>query len=138
MAKFYIATSLSRHKEHNLVRDFLLENGHEITYDWTLHGSQKHTSFERLKQIGDYQVTAIRDADAVIVLLPGGKGTHTEFGMALALKKPIFMHSESAEPFVLGDEICAFYCCEPLTKHCGSLHSSLDKIENFLSDLVIA
>jgi hypothetical protein len=30
----------------------------------------------------------VRDADVLIVLLPGGYGTHVEIGAALALEKP--------------------------------------------------
>lgn len=128
MIKYYIATRLSRHKEHNIVRDALNEMNHKITYDWTIHGSQKHVSLGRLEEVGEAQVEAIREADVVIVLLPGGAGTHTEFGIALGLNKKIIIHSESSEFFQLGDKACAFYFCK-------NLHQVQSDIEEFASKL---
>lgn len=37
------------------------------------------------------------DADYVIILLPGGKGSHVELGMAIALQKQIFLYSPNGE-----------------------------------------
>ena len=33
------------------------------------------------------------EADVLIVLLPGGHGTHVEIGAALALGKPVILHA---------------------------------------------
>lgn len=109
---FYIATGLTRIKEHNLVRDALLAKDWKITYDWTSHGSVKKTSFNRLKDVGFKMAKGIFDADVVIVLLPGGRGTHTELGMAIAKNKRIFIHAESSDYFSLCDETIAFYHLE--------------------------
>ena len=35
----------------------------------------------------------MRRADVLIVLLPGGYGTHVEIGAALALSKPVILHA---------------------------------------------
>ena len=35
----------------------------------------------------------MRDADVLVVLLPGGYGTHVEIGAALALGKPVILHA---------------------------------------------
>ncbi len=48
---FYIATSLSRIPDHHLVRNHLSTYDHQITYDWTLHGSVKSVSKERLREV---------------------------------------------------------------------------------------
>lgn len=109
MARFYIATKLERAKDHNVVRDFLIENGHEITYDWTTHGSMKRTSSEKLGYVGQAMIDAIVEADFVVVLLPGGRGTHIEFGAALAAKRPLFVHSEDGEVFLPTEKTNAFY-----------------------------
>lgn len=134
MSKFYIATSLKRMKEHNLVRDHLIQNGHEITYDWTFHGSQKYTSLERLAEIGKLQKQAVKHADVVVVLLPGGKGTHAELGMALGFGKPILLHSETSTSFALGEEICSFYCCSGVTQLVNLLPDVLNEIELFVQN----
>ena len=36
-------------------------------------------------------------SDVVIILLPGGKGTHVELGIAIALGKNIFLYSPNDE-----------------------------------------
>jgi hypothetical protein len=116
MAKFYIATQIDRSKEHNIVRDLLIKEGHIITYDWTVHGSVRRSSIERLTGVAHNMMQAVRDADFVVVLLPGGKGTHTEFGAALALGKKIFVHCEDEEVFLPTEKTSAFYHHPLVTK----------------------
>lgn len=117
--KCYIATSLKRAKEHNHIRDALTAAGHTLTYDWTTHGSVKNISIEKLAQVGHNEMRGVLEADALIILLPGGKGTHVELGMGIALGKPIILHSECHRPFSLGEEICAFYCVDRVKQfHC--------------------
>ena len=43
------------------------------------------------------EIEAIRNADVLIVLLPGGLGTHVEIGAALALGKPVILHAPNRE-----------------------------------------
>jgi hypothetical protein len=43
------------------------------------------------------ELDAIKNADVLIVLLPGGYGTHVEIGAALALGKPVILHSPDRE-----------------------------------------
>lgn len=107
--KYYIATSLKRIKDHNIIRDELNLLGHEIVYDWTTHGNVKNTSINRLKEIGENMIEAIKDLDFVVVLLPGRQGTHTELGASLASKKNIFLHATDPKFFNLGEDTCAFY-----------------------------
>lgn len=107
--KYYIATSLSRMTAHNIVRDGLKNWGHEISYDWTFHGSVKSISKERLREVAVLELDGISEADFVVVLLPGGKGTHLELGFAIARKKKIFLHSEDSSVFELGTQTNAFY-----------------------------
>lgn len=109
MAKFYIATYLERHAEHNLVRDRLVAAGHEITYDWTSHGSVKECSEERLTEVAEAELRGVTEADFVVVLLPGGRGTHAEIGAAVALGIPTYIHSTQSALFTTTDATCAFY-----------------------------
>jgi hypothetical protein len=131
--KYYIATSTERMPFHNLVRDDLKKLGHEITYDWTMHGSVRHTSKERLQEVAHFQCEAILASDFVLVLLPGGKGTHVELGFSMANKKRVFLHSEDPMMFEMGPQICAFYhhsdvvrlCC-PIADVAKTLQSLLE------------
>lgn len=107
--KYYIATSLERAGVHNLVRDELKKLGCEITYDWTRHGSVKNTSRARLQEVAHAEFQGIVESDFVLVLLPGGKGTHAELGFALGYKKRVFIHSEDPMAFEVGPQTCAFY-----------------------------
>jgi hypothetical protein len=116
MARFYIATSLSRAKDHNTVRDHLMGMGHELTYDWTLHGSVKSTTIENLKKVADKELEGIRSADFVVVLLPGGFGTHVELGAAIAWEKRIILHSQERDVFMPCEKTNAFYHPEGIHK----------------------
>ena len=107
--KYYIATSISRMQAHNQVRDALTTLQHEISYDWTLHGSVKSVSKERLREVAILELNGISESDFIIVLLPGGKGTHSELGFSIARGKKIFLHSEDPALFELGPQACAFY-----------------------------
>jgi len=106
---FYIATSLSNAKNHNSVRDALQSLGYTIAYDWTLHGSVKLVSKKRLQEVAVAELKGILQSAFVVVLLPGGKGTHFEFGYALAGKKRVFLYSEDPASFELGPQANAFY-----------------------------
>lgn len=127
--KYYIATSIKRAKEHNLIRDALNELDHKITYDWTIHGSVKHTSITRLKEVGEDMIEAIKYADFIVVLLPGGKGTHTELGASLAYNKTVFLHTLDPDLIQLGEKTCAFYF-HSLIKH---INTPLEKGAEFIN-----
>lgn len=130
--KYYIATSLSRSAEHNLVRETLNKYGHIISYDWTLHGSVKSVSLERLQEVAIFELDGILEADFVVVLLPGGAGTHLELGFAIGTNKKIFLHSQDPSLFELGPQTNAFYhhpmpirlCC-PLLDVANAVQSDL-------------
>lgn len=107
--KYYIATRLERHADHNAVRDRLNEAGWTCTFDWTIKGSVKNVGQEPLQQAALDETQGVLDADVVIVLLPGGRGTHVELGIAIAAGKPIVLQSETGSEFTLGEETSAFY-----------------------------
>ncbi len=114
--KFYIATSLSRATSHHVVRDSLKICGHELSYDWTWHGSVKSISKERLQEVAALELQGVSDADFVVVLLPGGGGTHLELGFAIARGKKVFLHSEDPLLFELGPQTNAFYHHPDITR----------------------
>ncbi len=118
--------------QHNLVRDGLKQLGHEITYDWTNHGSVRETSLERLREVALAELQGISEADFVIVLLPGGKGTHTEFGFSIAQKKHIFIHSEDPSVFEIGQQVCAFYYHKEMTRLLGPIENIAERVQSLL------
>ena len=126
--KYYIATSLLNVKAHNLVRDALKMVEYEISYDWTLHGSVKSVSKERLEEVSIHMLEGILEADFVLVLLPGRSGTHVELGYAIASGKKVFIHSEDPAVFELGPQTIAFYHHPGVT--CFS--SPLDEVASFI------
>lgn len=93
--KFYIATGLKRRKQHNLIRDMLLKAGHEITFDWTIHASGVPKNDRENAEVVDRELQGVAEADIVIVLLPGGNGTHAELGVAAYLGKTTLIHAKS-------------------------------------------
>lgn len=95
--------------DHRLVRDGLKKFGHEIAYDWTVQGSLKSISKERLQEVALLELNGISISEFVVVLLPGGKGTHLELGFAIAKGKKVFLHTEDATLFDLGPQTNAFY-----------------------------
>ena len=102
MSSFYIATSVTRHREHNIVRDFLEMHGHILTYDWTTEnngGDLRGVPLDVQARIGAEEMRGIAEADFVVVLLPGGFGTHAEIGAAYITSKPTFIHSIDPDHF---------------------------------------
>jgi len=108
--KIYIATKLEQADTHNRVRDAFVAAGHQITYDWTTHGSVKQEGYERISEVAQAEMQGVKNADVVVMLLPGGRGTHVELGMAAAWGKPIVLvASPRTGLFHPDDRTCAFY-----------------------------
>jgi nucleoside 2-deoxyribosyltransferase len=91
MAKhFYLATRKDRSDEANALSAALAVHGWERTYTWTALDPAKTEDFA---EVALREIAGVRDADVLIVLLPGGFGTHVEIGAALALGKPVILHA---------------------------------------------
>lgn len=130
MSKYYIATGLENIKTHHKVRDELASLGHAITYDWTTHGNVREEGIPRLKQVCVNDLKGVLEADFVVVILPGGKGTHTELGYAIGLNKNIYIYSEDPEVFLPTQKTCCFYHHENVQTFSSLdlLYSTLDSI----------
>lgn len=89
--KFYVASSFSNKEKVQYVSRKLIDNGFIHSYDWTQNN--RAATLAELKDIGTKEKEAVFASDVVIVLLPGGKGTHIELGLALAADKQIFLYS---------------------------------------------
>ena len=92
---FYIASSFSNKQAVRQVSEELKSKGFVHTYDWTKN--ERASSFEQLSKEGNFEKDAVMKADFMIVLLPAGKGSHIEFGIALGQGKPIYLYSSDEE-----------------------------------------
>ena len=112
--KYYIATAITNTAGHNALRDEMTDRGHKLTYDWTSHGSVQSEGRERIADVCMREIFGVVQADVVIVLLPGGRGTHVELGLAIGLRKPVLLVGVP-ESFEQEGMLCSFYLA-PLVK----------------------
>ena len=93
--KLYIASTLPNAKTVQRLRNLLAWYQIRLTYDWTIHNDgvpfipdskpvEKRIAAER-------EIQGVQDAECVLVVMPGGRGTHFEFGVAYILNKPIVL-----------------------------------------------
>lgn len=104
--KFYVASSFQNKEIVRAVSGKLTMLGWHHTYDWTQN--ERACSLEVLKRIGTLEKQAVADSDVVIVILPGGKGSHIELGMAIAWQKKTFLYSPNLEAMDM-DTTSTFY-----------------------------
>lgn len=107
--KFYIASKLENHERVRKLAKLLKNSGWVQTYDWTSQDLGKDTDMETLRLIGENEYQGVMQADIVIVLTPQGRGTHTEFGMAIALNKIIYLCHDDDTYFKCDDNTSSFY-----------------------------
>ena len=94
--RIYIATRLDQAESHHRpLADALRALGHTITYDWTTHGSVQGEEVSRIIEVARAEMEGITSADLCVVLLPGGRGTHVEIGIALAAGVPVLLVGEA-------------------------------------------
>ena len=101
----YVATGLEYAHRARLVGCALRAAGHKITYDWTTHGSVQGEGFGRLAEVAQAERDGVAVADLVIAILPGGRGTHIEIGMALGYGIPVALLYQDGCYYTE----CAFY-----------------------------
>ena len=88
--RYYLAARKDRSAEANALAEALNAQGWTRTYEWTPadgEGTEGHAHVARAELEG------VRQADVLVAMLPGGFGTHVEIGAALALGKPVILHS---------------------------------------------
>lgn len=125
MRKFYIASGLQNKEMVQFVSKRLREQGFIHTYDWTQN--ERAATFEELREIGQKEKNAVLESDFLIVLLPGGKGTHIEFGIALGHGKKIYIYApdNSADNF---ETTSTFYHLPEVENYFGSIEELLEKV----------
>lgn len=112
---FYIASGVENAARVNEAAAVLTNQGHQRTYDWTLHGSVKNAAAQKKQSVASLECNGVLSASLFVLLLPGARGTHTELGMALAKaslvssEMRVLVWSETSEPFDGTDGFCVFY-----------------------------
>lgn len=123
--KFYIASSLKNIVNVRQVAEKLKSRGFLQTYDWTTHSSID--SISKLRKVGHEEISGVLDADVVIVMLPAGKGSHVELGIALGAGKKIYLYSSTHELNDFGNT-CTFYHVEAVEQSIGSLDELINSV----------
>lgn len=126
--KFYIGSSFKNSELVNYYSRVLEENGWQHTYNWA-NNVIEYETFENLIEFSRLEQKGISDADVVIILLPGGRGTHIELGISLALNKKIYLCSNDKEDFSCENTV-NFYVLPEIQKLVGSADENLRKIIN--------
>jgi len=86
----YIATAYGERERAEQLAEIMRRIGYEITCEWWLLEYTDDPA--RLEEYATYDSDGIRRAELVVVLLPGGYGTHAELGIAIGLGKEIIIH----------------------------------------------
>jgi hypothetical protein len=142
--KYYIASKLENHAQVRELKAILDQSGWEHTYDWTVHGSVQSEGAERIAEVASAEAEGVCYADAIIVLLPGGRGTHAELGMAIGqthlgremeaagivaeVERRICIYSPDPDKdFGTGGTTCAFYH-HPYVERFTSIPEMIDSL----------
>lgn len=95
MAKrFFLSTQLDQSAKADAISASLELRGWKRTFTWNVDDGSATDGHAR-KAIAELE--GVRAADVLVVLLPGGRGTHVEIGAALALGKPVILHAPDRE-----------------------------------------
>jgi hypothetical protein len=87
--RFYLSTRKDRSAQAAALLEALKDRGWERTLDWA--AQKDHPDAYSDSAVAE--IAAVREADVLLVLLPGGYGTHVEIGAALALGRSVILHA---------------------------------------------
>jgi hypothetical protein len=108
--RYYIASRLENAPAVRELKITLDAWGWQHTYDWTTHGSVQQCASAVIRDVADAEMEGVSGADVVIVLLPGGRGTHVELGVALGnAARVLIASSDPGADFGVTGRTCAFY-----------------------------
>ncbi|MFS0821819.1 group-specific protein [Bacillus sp. 1P02SD] len=125
MKKFYIASSFKNIEMVRYVSKQLIKRGFLYTYDWTQN--ERASTFNELKAIGIQEKNAVLESDFLIVLLPAGKGSHIELGIALGQGKKIYLYSSNNEINHF-ETTSTFYNLPDVEKCIGTIEELIEKV----------
>ncbi|MCQ1996498.1 nucleoside 2-deoxyribosyltransferase [Arthrobacter sp. zg-Y1171] len=126
MKRFYVASSFRNIANVRYVAQTLESKGYVNAYDWTRNAAARDAgtvTLDDLRSIGQQERDAVMGADVVVILLPGGKGTHVELGIAIAQGRRIVLHS--ADEDIKNPETTSTFYHLPEVERC---HGTLDDL----------
>ena len=98
--------------------------------------NEKAATFEELRFIGEEAKKGIIDADFFVMILPTGKSSHMELGMAMALNKRIYVYSPDEEIYNL-DKTVPFYFLPEVRPFVGQIADFISFVIKRENDSVI-
>ncbi|WP_153727557.1 nucleoside 2-deoxyribosyltransferase [Salinibacillus xinjiangensis] len=122
---FYIASSLKNKEKARYVASRLKEYGFSLTYDWTRNAPAE--TYSELKEIGEMEKEGVRQADFLVMIMPAGVGSHTELGMALAMRKRVYLYSPDHDIFDIQNTSTFYYV--------NGIHKFVGLLDNFISEI---
>jgi len=125
--KFYIASGVENAKIVSELAAIMKADGHTHTYDWTQTLNHNNDDSE-LKALAYAEVKGVQDAEILIVILPGGRGTHTEIGIAIASEIPIVIYGSSPDAYIVNGQKNPFYYYKHITIHFGEFEQFINKL----------
>lgn len=117
---FYIASSFKNKEIVKVLAVQLKMEGFYHTYDWTIN--DRADSMDLLASLGENELSAVRNSDFLVMLLPGGKGSHIEMGIALGLGKRVYLYSPNNDIYDF-DKTSTFYHVAGVIKFVGDIES---------------
>ncbi len=126
---YYIGSGFYNIENVRRLRDLLSAQGHTHTYDWTLN--TRADSVDALRDIGEKERDAIKGSDFVIILLPAGKGSHVELGIAIGSGVPVFIH-DTTDSMTNFETTSTFYHVAQVVQLSGALEDIPSQIDAFL------
>lgn len=120
MKRFYLASGLKNAVAAEALLYRLRGLNLECTYNWLAHGFVGIEGPTRMGEVAAMEIEGVTRADFVVVLLPGGRGSHVELGAALGLDKHVFLIAEDDRMLKVADEECTFYWHPRVTRIIGA------------------
>jgi len=124
--KFYIGSGFKNKDMVNYFSDKLCHFGLISTYNWARVDVFEET-IEDLILFSNQEKKAIEESDIVIIILPAGRGSHVELGMALSLNKKIYLCAMSPEEFDIKNTV-DFYQLPCITRLSGTPDEIIEEI----------
>lgn len=118
--RVYVAGPSADREEVQAVQRFVRQEGHEINYDWTKEYGQGEPGV-----ICAAEIAAVRDADAVLIILTDqpSVGSIVEFGAALGAAKPVVIYDERGGGTI--NSLDTWFFHHPLVDVCRDLETVL-------------
>lgn len=130
---FYIASGLPNAERVKSLRDKLVALDLRPSYDWTEHGYVLDKTLAIREKVAQSEIKGVLSADIVIVLHPGGRGTHVELGAAIAQAELAPIHAWPRLIYLVGaPPECVFYD-HPAVTRIATAEMLVAKISSILS-----